>query len=181
MTVTVRDAVEADVPAIVDIFNQVLLTSDAIWLDEPVSFESRLAWFRTLEGQGMAVVVAVDDEVPADAEAHEVVGYGSFQQFRTLAGYHPTVEHSLHVRDGHRGKGIGLALLDALTDRARTLGKAVQVAGLDAGNEGSQRFHQRLGFVEVARMPGIGRKQGRPVDLVLLQRNVPDRPGGPHP
>ncbi len=71
---------------------------------------------------------------------------------------------------------MGQALLDALVERAIRLDKRVMIAGVDGGNDGSIRFHERNGFREVARMPAIGRKFDRPVDLVLLQRDLPAPP-----
>jgi phosphinothricin acetyltransferase len=68
------------------------------------------------------------------------------------------------------GRGVGRALLDALIEHARAAGKRVMVAGIDGENVRSIAFHARLGFVEVARMPGVGEKLGRRLDLVLMQR-----------
>ena len=163
----VRDAVAADVAAITAIYNDVIDTSDAIWIDEHVTVDDRLAWFADQVDSGLPVVVAV-------TEADEVIGYGSLAPFRSKAGYWPTVENTIHIAVGNRGRGVGQAILDTLIARAASLGKRVMVAGSDGGNLGSIRFHQRNGFVEVARMPGIGRKQGRPVDLVLLQLDLPE-------
>lgn len=162
---TVRDATVDDVPAILAIYNQVVATSAAIWRDEPVTLADRQAWFAAQQGDAMPVLVAVD-------AGGTVLGYASFQQFRTIPGYFPTVEHSIHVADGHRGHGLGTLLLDALTERAVAMGKAVMIAGADGGNVGSIRFHERAGFREVARLPGVGRKHGEPVDLVLLQLDL---------
>ncbi len=170
----VRDAVEADVAAILAIYNQVLMTSAAIWRDEPVTLEDRLAWFHAQQDQGFPVLIAVDSsEVD---QTGPTVGYASFGAFRPWPGYYPTVEHSIHVADGSRGRGVGQMLLDGLTERATAMGKSVMVAGIDAGNVGSIRFHQRSGFREVARMEGIGRKFGEPLDLVLMQRDLPVEP-----
>ena len=85
-------------------------------------------------------------------------------------GYLPTVEHSIHVREDCWGRGIGRRLIDALVARARAEGKHVMVAGIDSENVGSIRFHERCGFFEVARMPELGTKFGRRLDLVLMQR-----------
>ena len=169
MSPVVRDAEPRDVAAIVAIYNDVIDTSDAIWLDEHVTHADRLAWYDEQVTAGFPVLVA-DDGTGA------VTGYGSFGPFRTKAGYWPTVEHTIHVHRDHRRRGVGQALLDALVDRAVQDGRRVLVAGVDAGNHGSLRFHERNGFREVARMPGIGRKFDRPVDLVLLQRDLPAPP-----
>ena len=88
------------------------------------------------------------------------------------------MELSIHVREDHWGKGVGRALMDVLVARARAAGVHVLVAAIDSENEASIRFHERQGFVEVARMPEIGLKFGRWLDLVLLQRilDSPDQP-----
>lgn len=165
----VRDATEADLAAIVDIYNEVVATTAAIWRDDPVTIEDRTSWFHDRRAGGHPVLVAVDEDDAAEGAADHVVGFGTFGDFRPFPGYHVTVEHSIHVRRDRRGTGVGQALMGALIERARAQGKAVMVAGIDAGNVGSIRFHERFGFSEVGRMPGIGRKLGEPVDLVLMQ------------
>jgi phosphinothricin acetyltransferase len=76
-------------------------------------------------------------------------------------GYRFTVENTIHVREDRWGSGVGRDLMDALVDEARDSGKHTMVAAVDGANEASIRFHTRLGFVEVARMPEIGAKFGR--------------------
>ena len=160
---SIRDASAADLRAITDIYNDVIDTSDAIWLDEHVTLADRIAWFEHQSVHHHPVLVAVDDD-------GTVLGYGAFSDFRAKSGYWPTVEHTLHIHAGHRGRGVGQAILDALIERAEALGKHVMIAGIDAGNAGSIRFHERNGFQLVASMPAVGRKFGRPVDLILMQR-----------
>lgn len=169
----IRDATEADVAAITAIYNDVIATSDAIWLDEPVTVEDRLSWLRAERAGGHTVLVAAPDHDPS-----QVLGYASLGPFRTKAGYWPTVEHSIHLHADHRGQGIGQVLLDELVARATADGRFVMVAGIDAGNTGSIRFHERNGFRVVADMPDVGRKHGRVVSLVLMQRELrPATPG----
>ena len=99
-----------------------------------------------------------------------MTSFGDFRDSMHWPGYRFTAELSIHVRGDRRGGGIGAALMAALVERARGAGIHVLVAGIDADNAGSIRFHQRLGFVEVARMPETGYKFGRRLDLVLMQR-----------
>ncbi len=160
----VRDATGDDLAAMAAIYDHAIVHTDAIWLDEPIGVDGFAAGIARHQTAGDPVLVAV---------AHgQVVGYASYGQFRTLAGYAATVEHSVFVAPGHEGHGIGQHLLDALLARARADGRRVMVAAIDAGNAGSIRFHERNGFTEVGRLPGVGTKHGRPVDLVLMQRNV---------
>lgn len=160
----VRDATPADVPAILGIYNDVLTTSTAIYRDEPATLDAHQEWFRLRLAAGYPVLVAVD--------AQGVAGFASFGDFRPWPGYRFTVEHSVHVRADCRGRGVGGALMQPLLARARDLGKHVMIAGVDAENLASQRFHERLGFERVAHFREVGFKFGRWLDLVFLQRRL---------
>ncbi len=167
---TVRDATTADVPAITAIYNALVPTHTVAWTEELDTIEHRMAWFAYQQSHAFPVLVAEREGV--------VVGFTSFGYFRgegKWPGYRETMEHSIHVRGGHWGIGIGRALLQTLLDRARDAGVHVMVAAVDGENADSLRFHQRLGFVEVARMPQTGQKFGRWLDLVLMQCVLDDR------
>jgi phosphinothricin acetyltransferase len=142
--------------------------TDAIWLDEPIGPDAFAERIAPLRSAGHPVLVAVE----AVEAGPLVVGYASCGPFRSLAGYAATVEHSVFVAPGHEGRGIGQLLLDELIARAIAAGRRTMVAAIDGSNDGSIRFHERNGFVEVGRMPGVGTKHGRPLDLVLLQRSL---------
>jgi phosphinothricin acetyltransferase len=159
--VTIDDATDADVPAIVAIVNDVIASSTAIWAAEPVTVQQRLTWLRDRQAPGRAVIVARRDG--------QAIGFATYGPFRDFGGYETTVEHSIHVGRDHRGTGVGHLLIQSLIARAREAGMHVIVAGVDADTEGSIRFHRSHGFAEVARMPEVGRKSGRWLDLVLLQ------------
>ena len=165
MPVVVRDAVLDDVEAITQIQNALLATTAIEWTDEPHTVEECHAWLLQQQGAGLPVLVADDDG--------DVVGFTTYGEFRDSVrwpGYRLTVEHSIHVREDHWGSGVGRALIEALATRARADGKHVMVAAVDGENDASIRFHERLGFEVVARMPEIGTKFDRWLDLVLLQR-----------
>ncbi len=85
-------------------------------------------------------------------------------------GYRFSVEHSVHVAAGHRGGGVGRALVEALFPIAASLGKHVMLAGVDGENAASIRFHERLGFEQAGRLRQVGFKFDRYLDLVFLQR-----------
>jgi phosphinothricin acetyltransferase len=163
-TVAIDDAEEEDLPAILAIYNDVIVTSTAIYSDTPVTLADRETWLRARRGQGYPVLVARD--------ASGIAGYASFGDFRGWPGYRFTVEHSVHVRADCRGRGIGPQLVEALFPRARGLGKHVIVGGIDADNAASLRMHERLGFERTAHMKQVGWKFGRWLDLVFMQRTV---------
>ena len=165
--VHVRDAVEADIRAVLAIYNDVIATSTAVYVDEPTTLDERLAWWRSRVTAGYPVLVA-------DGESG-VTGFASFGDFRPRPGYRFTVEHSVYVRSDQRGRGIGHTLMTPLLARAVQLGKHVVVAGVDAENVDSLRFHERLGFERVAHFKQVGFKFGRWLDLVFLQRTLPSK------
>jgi L-amino acid N-acyltransferase len=158
----IRPATEADLPAILAIYNDAVINTTAIWNWSPVDLANREAWFAARSAQSYPVLVV--------EEGGAVLAYASFGDWRPFDGYCRTVEHSIYVATGARGRGLGSALLQALILEARGLGKHVMVGGIDAANEASLALHRRAGFVETARMPEVGLKFGRWLDLVFMQR-----------
>ena len=162
----IRDAQENDFTQITAIYNEVLLSSTAIYRDEPAPVEERVSWWRGRLQQGYPTLVACD--------GGSVVGFASFGDFRVWPGYRFTVEHSVNVHASARGQGVGTALVKALLPRAAALGKHVIIGGIDAENAASIRFHERLGFERVAHFKEVGFKFGRFLDLVFVQRLIRD-------
>jgi phosphinothricin acetyltransferase len=169
--VLIRDATEADMAAVTTIYNALIDTTTVAWTEQHQTLEERLAWFAEQQAEGDTVLVAVDDGRAPDREP--VVGfaaYGSFRGAGRWPGYRYTVEHTIHLDRSCWGAGVGRQLLEALIGRARGAGMHVMVGAIDGDNIGSIDFHERLGFVEVARMPEVGRKFDRWLELVLMQR-----------
>ena len=160
----VVDAAEEHLPGILAIYNHAVVHSTAIWNDALVDLDNRLAWWRGRTGSGFPVLVAVRDG--------EVLGYASFGPFRAFDGYRQTVEHSIYVAESARRLGAGSALLAALEERARRAGMRVILGGIAADNEPSLALHTKHGFVETARMPEVGQKFGRYLDLVFMQKRI---------
>lgn len=163
----IRDAEDGDLPGLLAIYNEVIATSTAVYSETPVTLEDRRQWHRMRVAGGYPVLVAVD--------ATGVLGFSTFGDFRAWPGYRFTVEHSVHVRTDYRGRGVGTALVQALFPRAAALGKHVMIAGVDAANEPSIRFHERLGFERAGHLREVGNKFGRWLDLVFLQRRIGPR------
>ena len=171
MTVSIRPATVDDMAAVNALYNALVASTTVAWTDEPEPLERRIAWFHEQQTNGFACFVAESDGT--------VIGYGSYGSFRgdgRWPGYRFTVEHSIHVDEHHWGLGAGRALMARLIETARADGFHVIVGAVDADNVASIAFHERMGFVEVARMPEVGRKFDRWLDLVLLQLRL-DEPG----
>jgi phosphinothricin acetyltransferase len=161
-SVIVRDAGEADLPAILDIYNAAVLNETSIWNDDVSDLTDRRAWWQARTSRGFPVYVADLDGV--------ITGYGTFGEFRPHQGYRFTVEHSIYVATSVQRRGIGSVLLTRLIAEARRMNMHAMVGGIAADNLASLALHQRFGFVETARMPQVGFKFGRWLDLVIMQK-----------
>jgi phosphinothricin acetyltransferase len=170
LDVLVRPAAARDAGAIASLLNALLATTTIEWTDTPHNLGRVLDWLDEHE----VVLVAEEQD--------EIVGVAAFGWFRDAThrpGYRFTVENTVHVREDRWGSGVGRTLMRALVDQARGSGKHAMIAAIDGSNQMSIRFHQRLGFVEVARMPEVGAKLGRWCDLVLLQLRLDERTAPP--
>lgn len=171
--VEIRPAVEGDLPAITHLFNVLIPTTATAWRDHLADEDEMATWWTRQTGADHPVLVAVADG--------RVVGYATWTGFRggdLFPGYRQTVEHTIHVDRDQHGRGVGRALLEALVAVAGRRGVHVMVGAIDSANTGSLAFHHALGFVEVGRMPEVGRKFDRWLDLVLVQRIIDAGPPG---
>ncbi len=162
MSYVIRDAVPADLPAIREIYNDAVLNTLAIWNEQTVDLENRQQWFNARQAQGYPILVIVDT-------ANAVLGYASFGDWRPFEGFRHTVEHSVYVHPEQRGKRLGPQLLTELIKRAQAGDKHVMVAAIESSNGASIHVHKQLGFVTSGRMPQVGIKFGRWLDLTFMQ------------
>lgn len=168
MQIQVRDASRKDIEGIMEIYNDAVSNTTAIWNEIEVDAANRLAWLEDRQRFGYPVLVAVDEE-------GIVFGYASFGDWRAWDGYRYTVEHSVYTHRDRRGLGVGTKLLSALIERARILGKHVMVAGIEAENVASIKLHQKLGFEYAGRVKEVGTKFGKWLDLAFLQLTLDSR------
>lgn len=164
MPLNLRDATEADLPAILAIYNHAVAETTAIWNETLVDLDNRRAWFDQRQARGFPILVA---EVEG-----RIAGYASYGDWRPFDGFRHSVEHSVYVEKDFYGRGLGRALMTALIDRARTGGIHVMVAAIEAGNEGSIALHKSLGFRLVGTHHEVGQKFGRWLDLTMMELKV---------
>jgi len=159
--ISIRPAADQDVPALLDIYNHIILHTTAVYQYNPHTLEARQVWFDEKRQRGYPVLVAEEDGA--------ILGFATYGPFRAWEAYLHTIEHSVYVRDGLRGKGIGRILLTALVEEAGKHDYHTMIAGIDATNEASISLHEKLGFEKVALFREVGWKFDRWLDLVFMQ------------
>ncbi|WP_300079019.1 GNAT family N-acetyltransferase [Propioniciclava sp.] len=164
--VVVRPARAADVAEISRIYNHEVGASTASWDTEPEPLARREAWFAARQAAGHAVLVA--------DRGGDILGYASYGPFREKTGYARTMEHSIYVDASARRLGIGAMLLGSIIEAARAAGVHALVGGLSDDNEVSLRLHEAFGFTTVGRLPQVGMKFGRWLDLVFVELLLDD-------
>ena len=165
---TIRDAREADLPAVMAIFNHWIEHSTASFRTAPDTEAQTRAWF---SGRGPAHPVLV-----AEAEG-EVLGWASLNPHKPTGGYRHTVELSVYRRDDARGRGLGKRLVGELLERARAAGHHVVLGGVCTEQTASMRLHESLGFVKVAHFREVGFKFGRWLDVAYVEKVLAPPPG----
>ena len=161
---TIRDAVAADLPAIVAIYNSIIpgrmVTADL----EPVTVASRLPWFEAHEPARRPIWVAEDQGA--------VIAWLSFDTFFPRAAYDGTVMVGLYVAETHRRAGLGRTLLARAIEHAPKLGVTTLLGYIFAHNEPSLRLFASFGFERWAQLPRIAKLDADERDLVILGKRV---------
>ena len=157
----IRNATETDLEDILDIYNEVIINTTAVYSENPHTLQMRTDWFNDRINNNFPVYVAEQDG--------KIAGFSSYGHFRVWPCYRYTVEVSVYVEKSFRGKGISKKLLSVLIDQAKEKGIHAVIAGISADNETSINLHRFFGFAEVAHFKEVGYKFGRWLDLKFFQ------------
>jgi phosphinothricin acetyltransferase len=162
MEPTIRLAVPADAEAIRAIYNLEVAETTVTFDLVARTLDAQREWLVEHSG-GHPAIVAVND-------AGVLMGFGSLSPYKERPAYFPTVEDSIYVHRGHRGAGVGRLLLAELLRLAQTYGYHSVVARIVGGHDASISLHVAHGFELVGVEREVGRKLGRWLDVVLMQR-----------
>lgn len=162
MPTTLRPAVASDAEAIRAIYNVEVAGSTVTFDLVPRSLEEQVAWIGEHSG-GHPAIVAVD-------EVGDLVAFGSLSPYKERPAYFTTVEDSVYVRETHRSTGVGRQLLAELVKLAQQNGYHSMIARIVGGHDASIALHRRCGFEIVGTEREVGRKLGRWLDVVVMQR-----------
>jgi phosphinothricin acetyltransferase len=144
------------------IYNVEVLESTVTFDITPRSLADQQVWIAEHSG-GHPAIVAVDDD-------DTLLGFASLSPFKPRAAYAPTVEDSVYVHRDARGRGVGEVLLREIVRLGTDHGFHSAVARIVGGHEASIALHRKCGFEEIGCEREVGRKFGRWLDVVLMQR-----------
>ena len=162
---SIRAAVPADAAAIAAIYRPHVLHGVATFETVPPDTAEMEARLGRVLGAGWPWLVAQDS-------AGELDGYAYAGQLKARQAYRLTCEDSVYVRNDRLGQGIGTALLAALIEASEGSGFRQMIALIAGSEAASVALHARFGFVEAGRLRSVGRKQGRWLDVLSMQRSL---------
>jgi L-amino acid N-acyltransferase len=150
-------------PQILDILNEAIKNSTALWDYEPRTLAMMGAWFDEKEAGKWPVVGFVDD-------ANKLLAFGSYGTFRARRAYKYSVEHSVYVETSCRGKGLGTSMLMQIIAQAEAQGYHNLIGGIASENQISIATHTKCGFEPCGTIRHAGYKFGKWIDLSFYQR-----------
>lgn len=153
---------EEHASAILEILNEAIVHSTALYDYQPRPAESMIGWFEAKRKGNFPVIGALGTQ-------GELMGFATYGTFRPFPAYKYTVEHSVYVHTDHRGKGLGMALMMQLIALAKQQDVHVMIGGIDMSNHGSIQLHEKLGFYLAGTIPQAAYKFGRWLDLGFYQ------------
>ena len=151
---------------ILEIFNEAILNSTALYDYKPRTMENMKSWFETKSKNNFPVIGITN-------EAGELLAFGSYGTFRAWPAYKYTVEHSLYVQKDHRGKGLGKIILSEILKNAQRQNYHCLIAGIDSTNQTSIALHQSVGFEFSGTIKHAGYKFSKWLDLAFYQLILP--------
>ncbi|MBY3183756.1 GNAT family N-acetyltransferase [Rhizobium laguerreae] len=163
MSFLLRDASNADIPAIADIYRESVLNGVASYEIVTPSEAEMAVRFSAIVGQQYPYIAAIGTD-------GTLLGYAYASAFRARPAYRWLVEDSIYLAPEARGRGIGKALLAELIIRCTTLGFRQMAAVIGGASPASIALHRAAGFAEVGLMKGTGYKHGRWLDTMFMQR-----------
>ena len=163
---TIRDAVERDVPDMLEIYNYYVANSTVTFDEDALTLKEMRSKFRHQRDAGYPWVVA-------ESPSGQVLGYANVSPWKPKAAYRYTVEDSIYLGPASTGKGLGTALMTELIAKSKAAGMKEIIAVIaDRGADASIHMHERFGFKNVGHMGKVGFKFGRWLGTFMLQRSL---------
>ena len=159
--VQIREAEESDLGRITEIYNQAILNTTATFDTEPKTIEKQKEWFQKHSKKYPLLVAELESCV---------LGWASLTPWSDRCAYSDTAEISLYIDEAHRGKGIGKKLMSEIIEAGYRAKLHTVIARIAEGNEISVQMHKQRGFTVIGNMKEVGRKFGKLLDVLLMQK-----------
>lgn len=156
----IRPAAQTDAGPVAALWNEMIRDTDATFTTQEKQIDD------------IAALIAARKGAFWVADAKGLHGFVTYGAFRDGPGYAATVEHTIILAQAAQGRGVGRMLMRRAIEGAQTQGHHVMIAAISGTNPGAIIFHRKLGFEQTARMPQVGRKGGRWLDLILMQKII---------
>jgi L-amino acid N-acyltransferase len=160
----IRKATEKDLFDIIEIFNEAILNTTAVYDYKVHTLDDRTQWYEKKKQDGHPLLVYEKN--------NKVVAFATFGPFRAWPAYKYTIEHSVYVHKDYRNEGIATKLLKEIINIANEREYATLVAGIDASNEISIKLHERMGFEFSGVIKKAGFKFDKWLDLTFYQLDL---------
>jgi L-amino acid N-acyltransferase len=147
---------------ILNILNESILNSTALYDYQPRSPASMIDWFKAKEAKQFPVIGAIDNQ-------NQLLGFATYGTFRPQPAFKYTIEHSIYIHKNHRGQGLGRSLLQQLITTAQTQEYHTMIGAIDMTNTASIALHQKLGFTHTGTLNQAGFKFGQWLNLGFYQ------------
>ncbi len=157
----IRPATDADLPAILDIYNEQVLNSTATFDIEPRTMVAQLQWVKQFAPPYVLLVAEGDGEITA---------WGCLHPYGGKPGYRFSTEDSVYVHAAHRANGLGRRVLGALLEAGERNGLHAVIARIAGDNPASVRLHESFGFERIGYEREVGYKFERWLDVVVMER-----------
>ena len=157
---------ERHAAAILDIFNDAILHSTALYDYQARTMDNMVSWFINKEAGNYPVI-------GIESESGELMGFASYGSFRAYPANKYTLEHSVYVANAHRGKGIASLLMQRLIELAQEQNYHTLIGSIDASNQPSIALHEKLGFTHAGTIRHAGFKFSDWLDLAFYQLLLP--------
>ena len=164
----IRAAGPADLEPVAAIFAHYVTTTVTTFEEVPPTGADWRRRLDDLAGRNLPFLVAEDDGA--------ICGFAYASPWRPKPAYRHTVEDTVYLSPGCTGRGIGSALLGTLLAGCAAAGARQVIAVIaDTGSDASAALHRRFGFTQAGLLSGVGRKHGRWIDTLLMQKELESR------
>lgn len=162
MEYIIRQCCEKQLPEILEILNEAILNSTALYDYNPRTLDAMHKWYADKQAENYPIIGVFDIN-------DTLLGFASYGSFRNWPAYKYSVEHSFYIRSDIRGKGLGTVLLKEIVKCAEMQDYHVMIGGIDASNNVSIKLHEKEGFIFCGTIKHAGYKFGRWLDLSFYQ------------